>query len=290
MADRSGSNIAFLDKSFSKEKCRSCMLAFHINHAHLTCVVFSPEQNRYLALISSGDLYPDSEHPIASQFENMVKEHDWLDQAFEKVNVIIGNHLNTLIPAIIFDEDATNTYLEFNHEPGEGFTTYYDRLKNTGAVNVYAIEDGIIEKVNRYYPGAEFWHFASIFIESNAISHKNLMDNKLVFMNVRNDSFDLLHFKDGKLNFYNLFSYKTKEDFTYFLLAAFEQLELNPEEVKLQIAGGMDEGDRLHDMIYRYVRHSAFIQKNETYGYSSALEKVKHHHHHVLFNLPQCVS
>jgi hypothetical protein len=290
MADRSGSNIAFLDKSLSKEKCRSCLLAFLVSASHINCVVFSSRLNRYLAVVSVETKSDVDNHDLASQFEHLINDHEWLNQPFDKVHLIIGNHLNTLIPKIVFDKEAIPTYLGFNQEMADNVSATFDQLKNTSAVNVYAIEDKLKETVLQYYPDTDFWHFASIFIETTAINRKNLMDDTVVFLNVRDGFFDLLHFKEGKLNFYNLFRYKTKEDFTYFLLAAFKQLGLNPEDVKLQLSGEISENDRLHEMIYRYIRHSSFVEKNENYGYSTALDKLEHHHYHVLLNLPQCVS
>jgi hypothetical protein len=266
------------------------MLAFLVSDSHIKCVVFSSRLNSYLGIVSVEVKADVDNHDPSPQFEHLIRDHDWLNQSFDKVHVIIGNHLNTLIPAIVFDKEATSTYLGFNQEIADNASTTFDPLKNTGAVNVYAIGDKFKETVLQYYPEADFWHFASIFIETTAINRKNLMDDTAVFVHVRNGFFDLLHFKGGKLNFYNLFRYKTKEDFTYFLLAAFEQLGLNPEEVKLQLSGEINENDRLHEMIYRYIRHSSFVEKNENYGYAAELDEIKYHQHHVLFNLPQCVS
>ena len=131
-------------------------------------------------------------------------------------------------------------------------------------------------------------HFSSVFIECLGINFRHLTEGKTVFVNVRDDSFDMVYFKDSKLVFYNLFRFRTKEDFIYFLLASVEQLGLNPETAEVVLSGMIEKDSGIFDMISRYIRSAGFIRRNDSLGYSHVLEEVSRHQYYVLFNAVLC--
>ena len=70
----------------------------------------------------------------------------------------------------------------------------------------------------------------------------------------------MIFFKGSKLQFYNLFSYKTGEDFIYFLLAALEQLKLNPERAEVVLMGAIEKNFQLYDLVFRYIGEAGLYQ------------------------------
>ena len=138
------------------------------------------------------------------------------------------------------------------------------------------------------WPGATIKHFSSILIESLLINFKNKTRNNSLFVQLHKDYFELVYLKNGKLFFHNSFKFKTKEDFIYFLLAAIDQLNLNPETVKLNLLGDFSKSSIFYEMVYQYIRHIEFVEKNEIFNYSYLLDKIAHHQFHTLFNVLQC--
>ena len=100
----------------------------------------------------------------------------------------------------------------------------------------------------------------------------------------------MVYYKSSKLQYYNLFRYKTKEDFIYFLLAALEQIGLNPERAQIVLSGAIEKDFQLYEMIFRYIRHSDFIEKNQAFEYAHVLDEVKYHQFYSLYNILQCES
>jgi hypothetical protein len=283
--DRSGSNRQFLDTSFSEEQTRSYNLSILLSETNVECLIYSNPENSFLGYLSASVGNDSTDSSVEDIFVNLIKEYEWLSNPFHKVTVLIQNPVNTLVPKALFDSEAIRSYLTFNQNLEDNTEVRYDSLRNLDSINVFAIGSGLIKTVEEHYPEVRVLHFSSVLIETVANAFKNKLNRQDVFLNVRKGYFDLLMFDQNKLLFYNLFRYKTKEDFIYFLLAALEQLELNPEEVKLHLMGRIDMGDRLQEMIHRYIRHSETIGRNDHYVYAAALHQLKHHHHYVLFNL-----
>ena len=290
MDDRSGSTVIFLDKAFSNEIARSSILSIQLNPRSIIFTVFHPASNHYIGFAYAQFGNSGNQIEVVKGLKEFIDENEWVAFPYKNHYLLIQNHFSTLIPLSLFEESDSRSYLEFNQPlPGE-WLIRHDVLKNTDSINVYGLDEQLDIYLKNIFPSAVIRHFSSVFIETIALNFKNLMDNRSVFLNVRDEYFDLLYFKEGQLVFYNLFRYKTKEDFIYFLLAALEQLALNPEEIRLYLLGEVDLHDRLHEIIYRYVRDIDLIKKNETYSYAADLDAVKHHRYYVLYNLLQCVS
>ncbi len=280
--------INLFDKSFKASQTRSYKMSVSFDMTRLTLSLYHPEKNKHLALLSYHADDVDTLEKIPGFFDKILNSLEWFGFPFQEVNVLYKSRLNTLIPAALFDPEHKNLYLGFNQPFQENNRIVYDKLSTTEAINVYYIPNPFVEKVKDLWPNARISHYASGYIESLTIGFKNKMDNRSLYLNADNSSFNLVYFKDNKLHYHNQFSYRTKEDFVYFLLAAMEQLSLNPEEVRLVLMGDIDKSSNTYELLYRYVRHMSFLERNEAFGYSYALDDLLHHHYYTLFNIQQC--
>lgn len=281
-------HISLYDKSFQETDLREYILSLEIGiHYILICLYHSGkrkvvglEQVFYNEMQETGQL--------SGQLDYILKKNPWLTVSFRYFNLIYNNEISTLVPLPLFDEKEKASYLRFNQPGQANHSTEYDILKNMQMANVYAMPISLINKTVEVWPEVKFWHFSSVLIESLAINYKNKSDNKTLFVNLRENIFDVVHFKEGKLNFYNAFRFRSKEDFIYFLLAVIEQLKLNPEEANIILSGYIEKGDPNYEMLYRYIRHFEFIERNETFQYSYVMDSLNLAAYYVPFNVIQC--
>jgi len=207
---------------------------------------------------------------------------------YQSVFFTYQNKYSTLIPEALFNKDKKNLYLGYNQPFQENSRIVFDKLKNNQAVNIYYILNPVVEKVKDFWPNAKILHFSTALIESLTANFKNKTDNKTLFVNLRENCFDLVYFKENKLHFYNTFDFNTKEDFIYFLLISIDQLLLNPEDVTLVIIGNIKKTDETYSMINQYIKNYTFISRNDNYGYSYILDELQYHNYYTLFNTMQC--
>ncbi len=280
--------INFFDKSFKTTQTRSYVMSAVFDMSRIVISIFNPEKNKHLALLAYETDGLDEFQKIPGFFDKILNTIDWFTFPFHEVNILFQNKLNTLVPAPLFDVENKNFYLGFNHAFQENSRIVFDPLKTNEAVNVYYIPNPFVEKVKDLWPNAKISHFSSALIESLAIGFKNKIDNNRLFVHVEAKTFSAVYFKDNKLHFYNQFSYRTQEDFIYFLLAAIEQLSLNPEDVKLCLLGLIDKSAAVYGLLYRYIRHISFIERGDAFEYSYALDDLLHHQYYTLFNIQQC--
>jgi len=288
MPSRIKPHISFYDKSFSETNTGSYYLSLQFGKRGLAYTIFNPDAKKYTIFdaYTYNDL--DLNEDVGVVFEQLFAEKKWLEQRFQKVFFILDHAVTTLMPPPLFMEENVRQYLTFNHPDEVPQLACFNILKNTHVVDVFGIPETIDELVRKTWPNAQYLHCSSVIIESLSINYKNKIGLNTLFLNLRDEGFDLVYFKNKKLHFYNFFRFHTKEDFIYFLLSAIEELELNPEEVELVLSGNIDKSSILYEMIFRYIRSSKFIERNDSYGYSYLLDGLMGHKNYVLFNAQQC--
>lgn len=280
--------ISLIDKSFRESQTKNYIMSMQISLHGLVFSIFSEDKNKFIGFEAYRFNKLESTSKIPSQLDLILNEKPWFAYPFKKFFLLYQNSHNTLIPNVLFEKDKKSLYLGFNQIFQENSRIVYDDLKNTLASNIYYLPNPIAEKIKEFWPNASIMHFSTVLIEGLMRNFKNNTDHNTLFINLRDGNFDIVNFKLNKLFYYNNFSFRTKEDFIYFLLSAIENLNLNPEDVKIILSGEINKGMDIYEMIHQYIRNFSFIEKNQNLAFSYILDELKPHSYYPLFNSVQC--
>lgn len=280
--------ISLWDKSFKESHTRSYYMALQLSLHGLYFTVFNPDKNKLLGLEAYHFNNVKDYNEIPGKFDLILNRIEWFAYPFKKFKLLFDNEYSTLVPSPLFDEKQKSLFLGFNQPFVENSRITYDKLKNSEAVNVYYIPNPVVEKVRDFWPNAAISHLSSSIIECLSLNFKNKIEKDTLFLHVNDGSYHLTSFKNNKLIYHNIFTYNTKEDFIYFLLATIEQLGYNPENVDLILLGKIEKSDEVFQMLYQYTGSYRFIEKSEKPITSYVLDEVRYHQYYVLFNALQC--
>lgn len=280
--------ISRYDKAFKEDHSRNYHLTIRIAPDGFSFVVFALEKNRYLCLETFQTKQFDKAERMAAALDEIAILRQWITYPFQSVLAIVDHTFNTLIPNSLYDEKEKGVYLAFNQAFQDNSRIQVDELKAAEARNIYYLSNSLVEKIKDIWPNARIAHLQSVFVESLLISKRNLTDETLAFVHVRDKNYDFAVLKNDRLLYINNFKYSTPEDFIYFILFAFDQLQLNPENISVTLSGNIDKGDKSYDMLYLYVRNLGFAERNNTFDYSYMLEGLPVHQYHILYNALQC--
>ncbi|PLX13124.1 MAG: hypothetical protein C0598_04335 [Marinilabiliales bacterium] len=280
--------FSLIDKSFRESQTKNYTMSMQLSLYGLVFSVFSEDRNKFIGVEAYSFNKLEDESKIPAQLDLILNERPWFAFPYKRFILLYQNRQSTLIPKVLFQEEKKSLYLGFNQPFMENSRIIYDELPNALANNIYYIPNPVVEKVKEFWPNSEIKHFSSVFIESLLINYKNSNDEKTLFLNLRDNSFDLLNLRDNKLHYYNNYNFRTKEDFIYFLLTSIENLNLNPEEIKLIMLGNINKGMNIYEMIYQYIRDFSFISRNENLQYSFVFNDLQPHLYYSLFNSVQC--
>lgn len=213
---------------------------------------------------------------ITKHFET----NELLKNSFNKINVTHSNNLSTFVPLPFFKEDHLSEYLQYNLKVLENEFIAYDTIESAEIATVYIpfvhLNNYLFDKFGSF----EYKHSSSVLVES--LLKETLANDKThFFVNVETGIFQIVVLKNKKLEFFNTFNFKTKEDFIYYILFTAEQLSLNPEEFLLSFLGDIEKESELYEITYKYIKNINFFQPN--YILAEDL-KISNHSHFTLLN------
>lgn len=279
---------SLFDKALSTEASKYCRLSIQFSTDGFSFCVFDVSRNK-LSAIEVYEFHNVSTVIVLNSILNQIIEKShWLKAEYEKTEIIFESLKSTLVPVALFDHNHVNEYLTLNHQRDLGEVIGNDHLRQLDAENIFAIPEILVNTLREHFPGAGIHHFASSLIESVLIKFKNMGSGPVMFVNVRKSWLDIMVLSKGKLQFFNSFRYREKEDFVYFIIFVFEQLNLNPESTDLKLMGEIPKLSPLFDLTFKYVRNVGFAERGTENTFSYVFDEIPQHYYFNLLNLHQC--
>ncbi|GAA4944464.1 DUF3822 family protein [Algibacter agarivorans] len=208
---------------------------------------------------------------VLDKLKKLFETENALNDSFSKVCVIHDNDLSALVPKTLFSEDCLADYLKFNSKILKSDFITYDTIAINNSVNVYVPYININNFIYDRFGAFTFKHVSTILIES--ILHiEEHADSTKLYINVSENHFEIIAVEKTKLLLYNTFEYGTKEDFIYYILFTAEQLNLDPETLKLVFIGNIIKDDELYNIAYKYIRNISFTNRNDTFKHAKVLK------------------
>jgi hypothetical protein len=212
---------------------------------------------------------------IEDLFAEAFQNHTELKAGYDQVIIIHNNNLSTFVPTALFDEEYLGSYLQFNTKVFETDFFAYDELGNYEMNNVYIPYVNMNNYFIDQFGTFDYKHANTILVHKLLDFSKNNEERKM-FVHVSDTHFEIVIIQNQKLQLYNTFEYKTPEDFIYYILFTAEQLQLNPENFKLELLGKISEGDALYDMAFKYIRNTNLFDVSFMFGPLTEAEKREH--------------
>ena len=208
---------------------------------------------------------------ILEKLQDIFKKEKSLQYDFETVTVIHQNNLNTLVPNEYFKEDALKSYLKYSIKTIATDLITFDELDFMNSKNVYVPYVNINNFLFQNFGEFEYKHYSSVLLEKLFSIATN---DICCYIHVSKSTFDIVIIKNSNLQFFNIFEYKTKEDFMYYVLFTLEQLELSTEETLVSILGDIEEDSDLFRLMYTYIRNIDFLSsKNAVFNNQKEISK-----------------
>lgn len=202
---------------------------------------------------------------------------------FDAVLVIHQNELATLVPKALYNENNKADYLKFNSKILRTDFITEDEIATNESVNVYVPYVNINNYVFDTFGEFVYKHSSSVLIDTILQKNKT-SEYPVIYINSNKNTIELIAVNKGKLQLFNVFEYHSKEDFIYYILFVFEQLELDVETTILKLSGSIDKDDEYYKILYTYVRDIDFIPSDFNFEISDTIQKASLHHHYLILN------
>ncbi|WP_458626920.1 DUF3822 family protein [Winogradskyella sp. PC D3.3] len=163
---------------------------------------------------------------------------------FNAVLVIHQNELATLVPEELYDVEHKADYLKFNSKILRNDFITEDDISINKSVNVYVPYVNINNYIFETFGEFVYKHSSSVLIDAY-LQQTETSETPIVYLNINENTVEVLVIEKNKLQLFNVFEYHSKEDFIYYILFVFEQLKLNAETTPVELSGHINKGDDL---------------------------------------------
>ncbi len=224
--------------------------------------------------------YSSTPHPeeIQTDIEELLEQEE-LDRSYKEVVLVYATDVYTLVPGSLFDETKASEYLKFNSKILANDYVAHDRLEGQEQVVVYVPYMNVNNFMFDRFGTFKYYHSLSVLLTNWLTKDKYSVEPR-AYMHVMDGAFDLLVTRDGKLALANTYSFRTPEDFIYYVLFSFEQLTVNPDQIETQVCGAIRREDAIFEILYKYVRNVDFTPAPEL-----RIDHAPDHFHFVLKHL-----
>lgn len=274
---------SFIDEAFDAKKTTSYQLLLQIGISDIQVAIQDKQKNKYIALEKYNISNAYNFEVVAELFDTLLKESKLIDHKFQSVACIIVNNLSTLVPNVLYEDDRKKMYLKFNASLEGSEFIVVDEIRSLDAKNVFALPFSIKAKLDSQYNNVKYHHSSSTLIDTLVSNNKNQTGKKL-YVHVQETHFETLVIDGKNLIFYNTFNYHSPEDFIYYLLFAFEQLQLNPEKTETILLGEVEKSSDIYSVSQKYIRTLKFAERSVDSDYSYQLQTLPKHFYFTLFN------
>lgn len=288
MPPKSHQSKALFDKALHSGASKKYNLSIQVSLGGFSFCIYDNERDKFIGLASWDFQDVNNDLALNLLLQDFIPEVDALLHQYNKTSVLFDTPKSTLVPNVLFKPEQAGQYLRFNHYTSHDNLVRNDYLPLLDAENIWAVDEHVFETVSGFFPSAGYYHYSSPLIESLLLQNKNRGSEENVFVNVRKNRFDVVVLKGNTLLLHNTFSYKTQQDFMYFLGYVLEFLELNPEKVEVTLLGEIEKNSALYEIAYKYVRNIRFGTRNSDFKYSYVFDEIPKHFYYPLIHLQLC--
>jgi hypothetical protein len=254
-------------------------LSIQVSLSGLSFCVFDTITNKIV--VHNSIVFKQNE-VIESQLWNVFIQNTILSNTYDEILVLHDNTINTFVPKPLFDADNIASYLQYNVKVFETDYFVVDELNTYEINNIYVPFVNINNFLLDQFESFTYKNTNSILVQKILDKSKNI-DAKQVFVHVQENHFEIIVVKNQELLLFNSFEYKTSEDFIYYILFTFEQLQLNPELITLFLFGTISKEDSFYKIAYKFIRNCNLLDVTNNAKTYDVLEKDMSSHF-ILFN------
>jgi len=122
--------------------------------------------------IESWTFNQESEN-LPSRLANSIKSNaikEWWEKQifpqFKTIRVAFDSRVFTIMPKELFIPSAAKKYLSYNHTLTGNDNLFYDALPILDAVNIYAVDSGVVEMTNDLFKKSSRMHDKTLFVNA----------------------------------------------------------------------------------------------------------------------------
>lgn len=250
----------------------------------LSYSIYDIEENKIITLVSK-----EFENPlkVENEIRSFILDEELNKINFEKINIIEATRNVTIVPNSIFNPNSLELLYKLNFEKSDSDVICYSQLNKTDITVVFSINAKTKAVFDDIFSKYELLPQSASFIEKNFIKTKisEYPLKQRMFVQVFENFFEILVISEGKILAYNTFQYKSPNDILYFIINAFEQLNLSQDKAEIIISGFIESDNLAIIHLRKFVKTVYFESQDNDYKYFYKFQEIAPHYFANFLNI-----
>ena len=209
-----------------------------------------------------------------------------LSLPFSEVRILIDFPEVTSVPSIIYDEENKDQLFALNVNTTKNEFVISNSNSIYDIEVLFAIPTKLYQFFNDNFKRFRFVHKLSNILDF-AYKYKDKTREQL-FVSYNDNHIIAVGLRNNMIVYHNCFKITTDEDFIYYFLLVFQELEFDQYEAKVLFDGPMPEDHKSIGIIREYIRNIEFASIPEVMRIFPNIAELPQHYHSNLLSLPYC--
>ncbi|MBO7552504.1 MAG: DUF3822 family protein [Bacteroidaceae bacterium] len=194
--------------------------------------------------------------------KKIVRQTEWLNNSFGKVNVLLENTRQMTIPLDLFEDEQAEALFYHSFHKVDNEIVNYNVVPNNNIVVLYGMDQSTKAFLLEIFPNAKFYSKTTALL--NHYGKKRSEGNrKQLIVHVDKHICTLMAYEDGHLLLCNAQVFTQQTDVAFHSLACWKSLNMNQEEDELRLSGEVGNLEELLHILQKYLQH-IIIEENTT--------------------------
>lgn len=220
----------------------------------------------------------------AAGWKKLVESNPALLAETDSVTVLFDLKESTLVPSQYYDKQASSELLACLFGADSRAAICVSAMDEQHITLLYRIPEGLLEEIRQTYPHAQFSDATSIQVRKLSEETPGL------FAYFHNQQLKVFLFHHGVLQFMQYFTYQTASDAAYHLLNTCRHFGLEPEDVRLRLAGMIEKRSPLFTEIQSLFTQVTFDLAGADWIIPESFGQYPIHYFSHLTDLASCAS
>jgi hypothetical protein len=222
---------------------------------------------------------------------------DWMDELsavpllkkkFGRTHVFYNLSDSVLVPSNLYRASANSTLLNLVHGDLRNGRQMDDRTLSLDIHHVYRLPEYFQDKLDELFPGAVGSHLYTCLLDQLAGPDRASGEHLHLFFYAHMILVLVIH--KGRLQLLQSYPYDLPEDVSYQLLNICDQVGIEPEQVRVTIAGAVDPASPLYAEVLKYFLQVELAEDTNGIDFGGEFDDYPVHYFQPFTLLATCVS
>lgn len=286
MQDSLKARAEYIDSTYSVENHKNYRLSIQLRLDGFSFAIFSVE-TKHIVKLQEFRTHWNKEvtteekwHKINQYLLDNLEKDSLAFLAFQSIKIIVDHKEYHVQAKIYAENEKSQLAINFNQK-----IEYSSTICNKEAIGSdysisFALPSYINNTITDHFEEAKFMHISNIILNDIRILHQNKTLGKRIYVYISDRDIHITAY-DMELIFSNAFTYSTKEDFIYFILLTFDQLNMNPENDPLYFMGEISRSSALYNITWQYIRNIHFMGNQLASSLSQDFDQLPIHQYYL---------